>query len=112
MQALNTHAQALYVTFWGREAHFTSALKYYLCLSAFLWTGSNRFYDNIEDMIGYRPLSLIKWCWKVVTPGICAVRPTESHLQPLDFLTSHSSAPAGSAEADPEEGHIAQGLAT
>ncbi|XP_032697393.1 sodium- and chloride-dependent GABA transporter 3 [Lontra canadensis] len=34
--------------------------------------GSNRFYDNIEDMIGYRPLSLIKWCWKVVTPGICA----------------------------------------
>uniref|UniRef100_A0A8C9DV44 Solute carrier family 6 member 11 n=1 Tax=Prolemur simus TaxID=1328070 RepID=A0A8C9DV44_PROSS len=34
--------------------------------------GDNRFYDNIEDMIGYRPLSLIKWCWKVVTPGICA----------------------------------------
>ncbi|XP_072454589.1 sodium- and chloride-dependent GABA transporter 3 isoform X2 [Notamacropus eugenii] len=34
--------------------------------------GSNRFYDNIEDMIGYKPLSLIKWCWKVVTPGICA----------------------------------------
>lgn len=37
-------------------------------------TGSDRFYDNIEDMIGYRPLSLIKWCWKVLTPGICAVR--------------------------------------
>ncbi|KAM7064356.1 sodium- and chloride-dependent GABA transporter 3 isoform 2-T2 [Molossus nigricans] len=34
--------------------------------------GSNRFYENIEDMIGYQPLSLIKWCWKVVTPGICA----------------------------------------
>ncbi|XP_035132191.2 sodium- and chloride-dependent GABA transporter 3 isoform X2 [Callithrix jacchus] len=34
--------------------------------------GSNRFYDNIEDMIGYQPLSLIKWCWKIVTPGICA----------------------------------------
>ncbi|EMP39732.1 Sodium- and chloride-dependent GABA transporter 3 [Chelonia mydas] len=34
--------------------------------------GSNRFYDNIEDMIGYRPLSLIKWCWMVLTPGICA----------------------------------------
>ncbi|KAI4553631.1 hypothetical protein MJT46_015811 [Ovis ammon polii x Ovis aries] len=34
--------------------------------------GSDRFYDNIEDMIGYRPVSLIKWCWKVVTPGICA----------------------------------------
>ncbi|KAK2505831.1 hypothetical protein MC885_014942 [Smutsia gigantea] len=34
--------------------------------------GSNHFYDNIKDMIGYRPLSLIKWCWKVVTPRICA----------------------------------------
>lgn len=45
-----------------------------MCLSVLFWTGSNRFYDNIEDMIGYRPLSLIKWCWKVVTPGICAVR--------------------------------------
>lgn len=35
--------------------------------------GSNRFYDNIEDMIGYKPLTLIKWCWMVLTPGICAV---------------------------------------
>ncbi|XP_027761714.1 sodium- and chloride-dependent GABA transporter 3 [Empidonax traillii] len=34
--------------------------------------GSNRFYENIEDMIGYKPLSLIKWCWMVITPGICA----------------------------------------
>ncbi|NWW99865.1 S6A11 protein, partial [Caloenas nicobarica] len=34
--------------------------------------GSNRFYDNIEDMIGYKPLTLIKWCWMVLTPGICA----------------------------------------
>ncbi|NXK17834.1 S6A11 protein, partial [Arenaria interpres] len=34
--------------------------------------GSNRFYENIEDMIGYKPLSLIKWCWMVLTPGICA----------------------------------------
>ena len=92
----------------GGSLHLCSEI---VCLSAFLRTGSNLFYDNIEDMIGYRPLSLIKWCWKVVTPGICAVRPAESHLQPLDFLTSYSSAPAGSAEADPQEGHIAQGLA-
>nr|XP_033782433.1 sodium- and chloride-dependent GABA transporter 3 isoform X4 [Geotrypetes seraphini] len=34
--------------------------------------GSNRFYDNIEDMIGYRPFVLIKWCWMLFTPGICA----------------------------------------
>ncbi|XP_078399539.1 sodium- and chloride-dependent GABA transporter 3 [Cetorhinus maximus] len=34
--------------------------------------GSNRFYDNIEDMIGYRPFVLIKWCWNFITPGICS----------------------------------------
>uniref|UniRef100_UPI00358F8689 sodium- and chloride-dependent GABA transporter 3-like isoform X1 n=2 Tax=Myxine glutinosa TaxID=7769 RepID=UPI00358F8689 len=34
--------------------------------------GGDRFYDNIEDMIGYRPFPLIKWCWMFITPGICA----------------------------------------
>eukprot|EP00064_Thunnus_orientalis_P012588 superscaffoldBa00001947_g12623 len=33
--------------------------------------GADRFYDNIEDMIGYRPLTLIKYCLKYVTPLIC-----------------------------------------
>ncbi|XP_049589297.1 sodium- and chloride-dependent GABA transporter 2 isoform X1 [Syngnathus scovelli] len=33
--------------------------------------GADRFYDNIEDMIGYRPLPLIKHCLKYVTPVIC-----------------------------------------
>ncbi|XP_039468322.1 sodium- and chloride-dependent GABA transporter 2-like [Oreochromis aureus] len=34
--------------------------------------GADRFYTNIEDMIGYRPLSLIKYCWLYVTPLICS----------------------------------------
>uniref|UniRef100_A0A672Z1P4 Transporter n=1 Tax=Sphaeramia orbicularis TaxID=375764 RepID=A0A672Z1P4_9TELE len=33
--------------------------------------GADRFYDNIEDMIGYRPLPIIKYCLKYVTPVIC-----------------------------------------
>lgn len=33
--------------------------------------GADRFYDNIEDMIGYRPLPLIKYCLKYITPVIC-----------------------------------------
>uniref|UniRef100_A0A667WV27 Transporter n=1 Tax=Myripristis murdjan TaxID=586833 RepID=A0A667WV27_9TELE len=33
--------------------------------------GADRFYDNIEDMIGYQPLPLIKYCLKFVTPVIC-----------------------------------------
>ncbi|XP_030632085.1 sodium- and chloride-dependent GABA transporter 2-like [Chanos chanos] len=34
--------------------------------------GADRLYDNIEDMIGYRPLPLMKYCWKYVTPVVCS----------------------------------------
>eukprot|EP00066_Takifugu_rubripes_P022393 XP_011611659.1 PREDICTED: sodium- and chloride-dependent GABA transporter 2-like [Takifugu rubripes] len=33
--------------------------------------GADRFYDNIEDMIGYPPLPLLKYCWLFITPLIC-----------------------------------------
>ncbi|XP_034982802.1 sodium- and chloride-dependent betaine transporter [Zootoca vivipara] len=33
--------------------------------------GAGRFYDNIEDMIGYRPWPLVKVCWLFLTPGVC-----------------------------------------
>lgn len=33
--------------------------------------GADRFYDNIEDMIGYRPSPIMKYCLKYVTPVIC-----------------------------------------
>ncbi|XP_030897731.1 sodium- and chloride-dependent GABA transporter 2 [Leptonychotes weddellii] len=36
--------------------------------------GARRFYDNIEDMIGYRPWPLIKYCWLFLTPAVCTVR--------------------------------------
>ncbi|XP_065264824.1 sodium- and chloride-dependent betaine transporter-like [Emys orbicularis] len=36
--------------------------------------GADRFYDNIEDMIGYRPWPLIKMCWQVVTLGVCLAK--------------------------------------
>lgn len=32
---------------------------------------------NIEDMIGYKPVFFIKWCWMILTPGICAVSFTQ-----------------------------------
>ncbi|XP_053741259.1 sodium- and chloride-dependent GABA transporter 2-like [Synchiropus splendidus] len=33
--------------------------------------GADRFYDNIEDMIGYRPSAFMKFCWKYLTPATC-----------------------------------------
>ncbi|XP_074050793.1 sodium- and chloride-dependent GABA transporter 2 isoform X2 [Macrotis lagotis] len=33
--------------------------------------GAERFYDNIEDMIGYRPWPVIKYCWIFLTPAVC-----------------------------------------
>ncbi|KAM3620850.1 uncharacterized protein V6R79_002946 [Siganus canaliculatus] len=33
--------------------------------------GADRQYDNIQDMIGYRPLSFMKYCWQYLTPAIC-----------------------------------------
>lgn len=33
--------------------------------------GSDRFYGNITEMIGYRPHPLMKYCWRYITPFIC-----------------------------------------
>uniref|UniRef100_A0A3Q2XE76 Transporter n=1 Tax=Hippocampus comes TaxID=109280 RepID=A0A3Q2XE76_HIPCM len=33
--------------------------------------GADNFYDNIEDMIGYRPSAVIKYCWLFFTPATC-----------------------------------------
>ncbi|XP_032974109.1 sodium- and chloride-dependent betaine transporter isoform X1 [Rhinolophus ferrumequinum] len=40
-----------------------------ICVS---WVyGADRFYDNVEDMIGYRPWPLVKISWLFLTPGLC-----------------------------------------
>lgn len=38
-----------------------------------VFSGADRFYDNIEDMIGYRPGPYIKYCWLFFTPATCIV---------------------------------------
>lgn len=42
------------------------------------FAGADRFCDNIEDMIGYPPFHVLKYCWLFVTPLICGV--SYSHL--------------------------------
>lgn len=53
-----------------------NALLIIACLETVIigWIyGADRFYDNIEDMIGYRPFPVLKYCWMFVTPFLCTV---------------------------------------
>uniref|UniRef100_A0A8C7W2U2 Transporter n=1 Tax=Oncorhynchus mykiss TaxID=8022 RepID=A0A8C7W2U2_ONCMY len=49
--------------------------------------GAERFCDNIEDMIGYRPSSLVKYCWLYITPTMCTV--SLSQYSPLKFNNTY-----------------------
>uniref|UniRef100_A0A3Q2D2X6 Transporter n=1 Tax=Cyprinodon variegatus TaxID=28743 RepID=A0A3Q2D2X6_CYPVA len=33
--------------------------------------GADRFMDDVARMIGYQPLSYMKWCWSYITPFVC-----------------------------------------
>ena len=42
---------------------------------AIAWVfGVDRFYDGLNDMLGFRPSRWFKFCWLFFTPLICAVR--------------------------------------
>ncbi|XP_056156735.1 sodium- and chloride-dependent GABA transporter 2-like [Lampris incognitus] len=53
--------------------------------------GAERFCENIEDMIGYKPLSLIKYCWLYAIPFICTGTLVFSILEysPLKFNNTY-----------------------
>uniref|UniRef100_A0A667WZF0 Transporter n=1 Tax=Myripristis murdjan TaxID=586833 RepID=A0A667WZF0_9TELE len=53
--------------------------------------GAERFRENIEDMIGYKPSSLIKYCWLYATPLICTGTLVFSVLRysPLKFNNNY-----------------------
>jgi SNF family Na+-dependent transporter len=43
------------------------------CVSISWAYGTERFYENIKEMIGYYPAILFKYCWKFLCPAVCFV---------------------------------------
>lgn len=73
----------LWVYYLLTRCVFVSNMKpvWSLWLAYTFCPGADRFYDNIEDMIGYKPFPVLKYCWMFITPLICWVR--YSHLSPI-----------------------------
>ncbi|KAG8435906.1 hypothetical protein GDO86_007122 [Hymenochirus boettgeri] len=46
-------------------------VAFFECVAVAWVYGADKFYDNIEDMIGYKPGPWMKWSWTVVTPLLC-----------------------------------------
>ncbi|XP_044927553.1 sodium- and chloride-dependent betaine transporter isoform X8 [Mustela putorius furo] len=62
-----------------------------ICVS---WVyGADRFYDNVEDMIGYRPWPLVKVSWLFLTPGLCLVCAQPATLLPPEDSGTRSRTP-------------------
>nr|XP_033781834.1 sodium- and chloride-dependent taurine transporter isoform X2 [Geotrypetes seraphini] len=46
-------------------------VAFFECIAVAWIYGADKFYDAVEDMIGYRPIPWMKWCWTAVTPILC-----------------------------------------
>ncbi|XP_043934409.1 sodium- and chloride-dependent taurine transporter-like [Protopterus annectens] len=62
-------------------------VAFFECVAVAWIYGANKFYDDIEDMIGYRPIGWMKWSWTVITPILCAASFifSLSKYQPLTY---------------------------
>ncbi|KAK2841396.1 hypothetical protein Q7C36_012975 [Tachysurus vachellii] len=46
-------------------------VAFFECVAVAWVYGADNFYDAIEEMIGYRPNSWMKWSWMLITPVLC-----------------------------------------
>uniref|UniRef100_A0A8C4QGC0 Transporter n=1 Tax=Eptatretus burgeri TaxID=7764 RepID=A0A8C4QGC0_EPTBU len=46
-------------------------VAFFECVAVAWLFGVDRFYDVLEDMLGFRPGPWMKWCWLVISPSLC-----------------------------------------
>ena len=63
-QLFNTYACSHLVLLW---------IIFFECIAVSWVFGVDRFYEGLNDMIGYYPTLWFKYCWIVATPLICTV---------------------------------------
>ena len=63
---------------WGygikrNKMYYGTLYKYLIATLFFNTIGIDRFYENINEMIGYYPGKFWKYCWMIITPTMCLV---------------------------------------
>lgn len=49
------------------------SLMFFECIAVSWFYGNDRFFDNVNEMIGYYPNAFWKYCWLIFTPLLCFV---------------------------------------
>lgn len=83
------HLDLWSVNRYGEESWLLLVNAEFFTLLLHLLPGADRFYETIEDMIGYKPFPLIKYCLKFITPLVCMVSSTCKYLwfqQPVEEM--------------------------
>uniref|UniRef100_UPI00358E86DF sodium- and chloride-dependent taurine transporter-like isoform X2 n=1 Tax=Myxine glutinosa TaxID=7769 RepID=UPI00358E86DF len=47
-------------------------VAFFECVAVAWIHGADKFYNILEDMLGFRPGPWMKWSWMVITPSLCA----------------------------------------
>ncbi|XP_018526544.1 sodium- and chloride-dependent GABA transporter 2 [Lates calcarifer] len=59
------------IDYYGPSGHTLLIIACFECIVIAWVYGADRFYDNIEDMLGYPPFPVLKYCWLFFTPLLC-----------------------------------------
>lgn len=78
---------------WACAGWALLSLMFFECIGVSWCYGADRFYDNINEMIGYYPGRFWKLCWTIFTPLMCFMVVAFSFIQNEPFSYKSYSYP-------------------